>query len=180
MPELHLRQPGFIYSACGSLTKSNERIQKFKETGDSRYIYQNELDEACFQHHMAYGDFKYLTRKTTSDKILRDKVFNIAKTSKYDGISWRITKLINRKFKKRKVPSPFIDNIWCVDLADIQLINQFNKEIIFLSCVIKIYSKYAWVIPLKNKLGITITNVFQKILKESNRKPNKIWVHKGS
>ena len=87
MPELHLRQPGFIYSACGSLTKSNERIQKFKETGDSRYIYQNELDEACFQHHMAYRDFKYLTRKTTSDKILRDKVFNIAKTSKYDGIS---------------------------------------------------------------------------------------------
>ena len=58
MPKMHLRQTGFTYSACGSFTKSKERIQKFKETGDSRYIYQNELDKACFQHDMANGDFK--------------------------------------------------------------------------------------------------------------------------
>ena len=64
MPEMHLRQPGFTYGACGPFTKNKERIQKFKETGDSRYIYQNELDKACFQYDMAYGDFKDLARRT--------------------------------------------------------------------------------------------------------------------
>ena len=58
MPEMHLRQPGFTYSACGPFTKIRERIENYKETGDSRYIYQNELDKACFQHNKAYGDFK--------------------------------------------------------------------------------------------------------------------------
>ena len=58
MPEMHLRQPGFRYSGCGPFTKNKERIQKFKEAGDSRYIYQNKLDKHCFQHDMAYGDFK--------------------------------------------------------------------------------------------------------------------------
>ena len=85
MPEMYLRQPGFTHSACGLFTKNEERIQKFKETGDSQYIYQNELDKACFQHDMAYGEFKDLTRRTVSDKILRDKAFNIAKNPKYDG-----------------------------------------------------------------------------------------------
>ena len=69
MPEMHLRQPGFTYSACGPLEKKNkERIQRFKETRDSRYIYQKELDKACFQHDMAYGVFKDLTRRTASNK----------------------------------------------------------------------------------------------------------------
>ena len=85
MPEMHLRQPTFTQSACGPFTRNKERIQKFKETGDSRYIYQNELDKACFQHDMAHGDFKDLTRIIDSDKILRDKAFNIAKSPKYDG-----------------------------------------------------------------------------------------------
>ena len=60
MPETHLRQLGFTYSACGLFTKSKEKIKKFKGLGDSRYIYQNELDKACFYHDMAYGDFKDL------------------------------------------------------------------------------------------------------------------------
>ena len=81
---MHLRQPGFTYGACGPFTKNKERIQKFKETGDSRYIYQNEQDKACFQHDMAYGGFKDLARRTDSDKILRDKAFNIAMNPKYD------------------------------------------------------------------------------------------------
>ena len=85
MPERHLRQPGFIYSACGPFTKNKERIHKFKETGDSRYIYQNKLDKVCFQHDMTYEDFKDLTRRTASDKFLRDKAFNIAKNTKYEG-----------------------------------------------------------------------------------------------
>ena len=72
MPEMHLRQLAFMYSACGPFTKNKERIQKFKETGDSRYIYQNKLDKAHFQHDMAYGDFKDF------------EAFNIAKNSKYD------------------------------------------------------------------------------------------------
>ena len=78
MTKMHLRQPGFTYSACGPLTK-NRKNKKNKETEDSRYIYQNELDRACFQHDMVYGDFKDLTKRTTSDKILHDKAFNIAK-----------------------------------------------------------------------------------------------------
>ena len=75
MPEMHLKQPGFTYSTCGPFTKNKERIQKFKETGDTNYIYKNELDKACFQHDMAYGDFKDLKRKTALDKILRDKYY---------------------------------------------------------------------------------------------------------
>ena len=83
MPEMHLRQPGFTYSACGPFTKNKERIQKFNQTGDSRYIYRNELDKACFQHDMAYGDFKDLKRRKAADNVLRDKAFNITKNSKY-------------------------------------------------------------------------------------------------
>ena len=79
-----------------------------------------------------------------------------------------------KKFKKRKVRSSFIDNICGADLADMQLISKFNKELRFLLCVIGIYSKYAWVILLKDKNGITITNVFHNNLNESKRKPNKI------
>ena len=85
MPEMFLKQPRFTYSACELFTKSKEKIKKFKETGDTNYIYKNELEKACFQHDMAYGDFKDLARKTASDKVLRDKAFNIAKNSKYDG-----------------------------------------------------------------------------------------------
>ena len=68
MPEMHLRQLGFTYSTCGPFTKSKERIQQLKKKSDSRYIYQNELDKACFQHDTANRDFKYLARRTTSDK----------------------------------------------------------------------------------------------------------------
>ena len=67
--EIDIRQTGFRYSACGPFTKNKERINKFKETGDSRYIYQNELDKACFQHDMTYGDFKDLNGRTAADKV---------------------------------------------------------------------------------------------------------------
>ena len=85
MPEMHLRLPGFTYSDCGPFSKNKERIQKFKETGDLRYIHRHELDKVCFQNNMAYRDFKELHRRTTFHKILRDKAFNIAKNPKYDG-----------------------------------------------------------------------------------------------
>ena len=104
MPEIHLKQPGSTYSACRQFTKNKERIQKFKVTGFTNYIYKNELDKACFQHDISYGDFKDLARRTASDKVLRDKAFNIAKNPKYDGyqrglILWFTNLLI----KKRQV-----------------------------------------------------------------------------
>ena len=87
------------------LQKNKERIQKFKETGDSRYIYQNELDKACFQHGMTYGDFKDLARRTASDKILYEEEFNIAKNSKYDryqrGLPSMVYKFFDKKTAKR-------------------------------------------------------------------------------
>ena len=91
-----------------------------------------------------------------------------------------LDKPIIRKFGKRKVHSPFIDNIRGTDLADTQLVSKFNKGFRFLLCAINIYSKYAWAILLKDKKGITITNAFQNILDESNCKPDKIWVDEGS
>ena len=84
MPVMHLKHPGFPYSACGPFTKNKERIQKFNETGDTSYIYKSELNKACFQHDMAYGNFKGLKRRAFSDKFLRCKAFNIAKNPKYD------------------------------------------------------------------------------------------------
>ena len=101
LPEMHLKQPGFTYSACGPFTKSKERIQKFKETGDTIYIYKNELDKACFQHDMANGDFKDLERRTFSDKVLRDKAFNIAKNPKYDGYQRGLASMVYKFFDKK-------------------------------------------------------------------------------
>ena len=222
IPEIHLRQSQFTYSACGPFTKHEQRIQKFRETGDTNYIYKNELDKACFVHDAAYSDSKDLTKRTVADKILKNRAFDIAKDPKYDRyqrglasmvykffdskvvspdkksvgsgakrINTKITpqneqlaeelhKPIIRKFKKRKVYSTFKDNIWGVDLADMQLLSKYNKGIRFLLCVIDIFSKYAWVVPLKDKKGISIVKAFQSILKQSNRKPDKIWVDKGS
>ena len=209
MPEIHLRQPQFTYSACGPFTKHEQRNQKFKETGDTNYIYNNELDKACFVHDAAYSDSKDLTKRTVADKILKNKAFDIAKDPKYDvyqrGLTSMIykffdskvaspdkksvgsggkrvnTKLISqneqladglhkpiiRKFKKRKVYSAFKDNIWGADLGYMQLLSKYNKGIRFLLCVIDIFSKYAWVVPLKDKKGISIVKAFQSILKQS-------------
>ena len=157
---MHLRQPQFTYSACGPFTKHKQRIQKFKETGDT-----NELDKPCFAHDAAYFDSKDLTKRTVADKILRNKAFNIAKDPKHDGyqsglasvvskffdkkskrsgaVNTKLTpqnqqlaeelhKPIIRKFEKRKVHAAFKDNIWGADLADMQLLSKYNKEIRFL------------------------------------------------
>ena len=83
MSEMHLIQPRFTDSASGLFPKNKERIQKFKEKGDSRYIYQNGIVKACFQHDMAYGDFKDLPRRTAADKVLHEKAFNIAKNPRH-------------------------------------------------------------------------------------------------
>ena len=208
MPEMHLRQSGFTYSACSPFTKNKERIKKFMPTGNTDFIYKNELDKACFQHDMAYSKAKDLVRRTQSDKVLRDKVFNIASDPKYDGyqrglasmvykfldkkysgggitnepnyqLADELHKPIIRKFKKRKVYPSFTDNIWGVDLADMQSLSRYNKRIKYLLCAIDLFSKYAWVIPIKDKKGASIANAFKKIISEG-RKPNKIWVDQGS
>ena len=100
MPEMDLKQLRFTYSACGPFTKNKERIQKFKETGHTNYIYKNELDKACFQHDMAYGDFKDLARKRASDKFLRDKAFNIARNPKYYGYQRGLASMVYKFFDK--------------------------------------------------------------------------------
>ena len=212
MPEKHLRQSQFTDSAYGPFTRHEERIQKFKETGDTNYVVKNELDKACFVHDAAYCDSKDPTERTSADKNLKNRAFDIAKDPKNDeyqrGLASMVYKFFDskvsgsgaklmpenkqlanelhkpiiRKFEKRKVYSTVKDNIWGVYLADMQLLSKYNKGIRFLLCVIDIFSKYAWVVPLKDKEGISIVKAFQSILKQSNsnRKPNKIWVDKGS
>ena len=86
MPEMHLKQPGFTYRACGPFTKKKQRIQKFKEIGDTNYTYKDELDKVCFQHDMAYGDFKDLSRRTASDKVVRVKHLILLKILNMMGI----------------------------------------------------------------------------------------------
>ena len=207
MPEMHLRQPQFVYSACGPFTIHKERIKEFKRTGGTRYIYRNELDKACFQHDSAYADHKDLINRTEADKVLRDKAYDIASNPEYDGYQRGLASMVYKffdkksmdsgiasssiladelhkpaikKFEKRKVYSQFKDNIWGVDLADMQSLSRTDKGIKYLLCAIDLYSKYAFVIPLKDKKGISIVNAFNKIIKKSNRKPNKIWVDQGS
>ena len=125
MSEMHLRQPQFTYSARGPFTENKERIQKFKETGDSRYIYRNELDKACYQHDMANRDFKDLTRRTAADKILRDKAFNIAKDPKYDGYPRGLASMVY-KFLNKKTAGSGIKSI----PQNEQLAEELNKPII--------------------------------------------------
>ena len=98
VPEMHIRQPQFAYSACGPFTKN-------KETGDTKYIYRNKSDKVCFQHDMAYGDFKDLARRTVADKVLGDKAFTIAKDPKYDGYQRGLTSMVYKFSDKRTAGS---------------------------------------------------------------------------
>ena len=124
MPEMHLKQPGFTYSACGPFTKNKERIQKFKETGDTSYIYKNELDKACFQHDMAYGKSKDLVKRTQSDKVLRDKAFKIASNPKYDGYQRGLASMVYNFFDKKSSGSGITNE------PNYQLANKIHKLII--------------------------------------------------
>ena len=188
MPEMHLKQPGFTYSAYGSSTESKERIEKFMQTGNTDFIYKSEVNKACFQHNMAYGKSKDLAKRTESVKTLRDKAFKIASDPKYDVYQRRLVSMVYkvfdkkssgsgvdtepncqlenelhsqiiRKFKRRKVYSSVRD-VWDVDLADMQSLSKYNKGILYLLCAIDLFSKYAWVAPSKDKREIIIVNAF--------------------
>ena len=101
MPEMHFGDPIVgTYSACGPFTKNKQRIQKFMETGDTRYIYKNKLDEACFQHDMAYN-FKDLKRRTHSDKVLKGEAFATAINPKYDGYQRGLASMVYKFFDKK-------------------------------------------------------------------------------
>ena len=114
------------------LQKNKKRIQKFKETWDSRYIYQNELDKPCFQHDMAFRDFKDLTKRTASDKILRDKAFNIAKNLKYDGHQRGLASMVYKCFDKKSSGNGIKnENILKKELTEElhkAVIRKFNKK----------------------------------------------------
>ena len=136
MPEMHLKQPGFTYSACGSLTKNKERIQKFHETGNTKYIYRNQLDEACIRHDMAYGGFKDLARKTASDKVLKDKAFNIAKGPKYDryqrGLASMVYKFFYKKSEGGRGNNEIKQNEQLAEILHKPIIKKFKKSIIII------------------------------------------------
>ena len=100
MSELHLKQPGFTYSACGLFTKNKERIEKFMQSGDTDFIYRNEPDKACFRHDMAYGKSKDLAKRTQSDKFLSDKALTIASNPKYDGHQRGLASMVYKFFDK--------------------------------------------------------------------------------
>ena len=153
MPEMHLKQPGFTYSACSPFTKNKKGIQKFMQTGGNRYIYRNGLHKACFQHDMAYIRYKNLTKRTELERVFRDEAFKNANNPKYNGCKRRLPSMVYKifdkksagggiksipnqqladeffkpvitKFKRCKVYSLFKDNIWGADLADMQLISK--------------------------------------------------------
>ena len=110
MPEIHLRQPRFVYSACGPFTRHKERIKEFKCTGDTRYIYRNEPHKACFQHDSAYADHKNLINRTKSDKKSVGSGINTIKSSS-SILADELHKPIIKKFENRKVYSQFKNNI---------------------------------------------------------------------
>ena len=178
------------------------------QTGDTNFIYKNKLDRAYFQHDMADGKSKDLAKRTRSDKVLRDKTFKIASDPKYDvyqrglasmvykfldqkfsgsgiankpnyQLAYELHKPVIRKFKERKVYSSFRNNIWGVDLANMQSLSKYNKGNNYLLCELDLFSKHAWVFPSKDKKGVGILNAFQKIISKG-RKSNKIWVAQDS
>ena len=109
MPKMHLKQPGFTYSACGPFTRNKGRIEKFMQTGNTDFIYRNELDKACFQHDMAYGKTKDLVKGTQSDKVLKDKAFKIASNPSYDGYQRGLASMVYKFFDKKSKGSGIIN-----------------------------------------------------------------------
>ena len=113
MPEMHLKQPGFTHSACGPFTQTEKRIEKFMLTGDTNFIYKNELDKACFQYDMAYGKTKDLVKRTQSDKVLKDKAFKIASNPNYDGYQRGLVSMVYKFFDKKYKGSDIINDPNC-------------------------------------------------------------------
>ena len=162
MPEMHLRQPQFVSSTCGPFTRHNERIKKSKQTGDTRYIYRNELDKACFQHHSAYADHKDLINRTKSDKVLRDKAYNFASNPEYDGYQIGLASIVY-KFFNSKVASPDKKSIGSGIARDSSLIlaNELHKPVIKKFNKRKVYSQFKdiiWRVDLADMQSLSKRN----------------------
>ena len=134
MPEMRLRQPRFAYSACGPFTRHKERIKEFKCTGDTSYIYRNELDKACFQHDSAYADHKDLINRTEADKVLRDKAYDIASNPKYDGYQRGLAGMFYKFFDKKSMGSGIASPSILADELHKPIIRKFEKT--------KVYSQF--------------------------------------
>ena len=124
MPEMHLNQPGFTYSACGPLTKNKERIEKFMQTGYTNLIYKSELDKACFQHDMAYGKTKDLVKRTQSDKVSKYIAFKIVSDPDYNGYQRGLASMVYKLFDKKSSGSGIVNE------PNDQLANEIHKLII--------------------------------------------------
>ena len=130
----------------------------------------NDLKYDGYQRGLASVVYRFFDKKSSGSAVDAEANYQLAN---------ELHRQIIRKFKRRKVYSSFRDNIWGVDLADMQSLSKYNKGIKYLLCAIDLFSKYAWVIPIKDKKGTSIVNAFKKIISEG-RKPNKIWVDQGS
>ena len=137
MPEMYLKQPGFTYSACGPFTKNKERIENFMQTGNTNFIYRDELDKACFQHDMAYGKSNNLAKTTQSDKVLRGKAFEIANNRKYDGHQRGLASMVYNFFDKKFSGKP--NKIW--DDQGSEFYNNFSKDFLKINHI-EMYSAY--------------------------------------
>ena len=123
--EIHLKQPSFTYSACGPFTKNKKRIEKFMQTGNTDFVFKNELDKACFQHDMAHGKSKDVVKRTQSDKVLKYKVFKIASNPKYDGYQRGLASMVYNFFDKKSKGSGIFANE-----PNYQLANELHKPFI--------------------------------------------------
>ena len=132
MPEMHLKQPGFTYSACDPFTKNKERIEKFVQTGNTDFIYKNELDKACFQHYMAYGKTKDLVKRTQSDKVLKNKAFKIATDPKHDGYQRGLASMVYKFFDKKSKGGGIAASLAnkSANEPNYELVNELHKPII--------------------------------------------------
>ena len=133
-----------------------------------------------YQRGLASMVYKFFDKKSTAEPSSLERMGSGTVKSSSSILADELHNPVIKKFNKRKVYSQFKDNIWGVDIAEMQSLSRKNKVIKYLLCAIDLFSKYAFVIPLKDKKGISIVNAFNKIIKQSGRKPNKIWVDQGS
>ena len=166
--------------AYGKSKDLAKRLQSDKVLRDKAFKIASDPKYDGYQRGLASMVYKFFDKKSTSLNKSKGRgiIASLANKSANEPsyqLSNELHKSTIKNFKKRKVYSFFRDNIWGVDLADMQSLSKYNKGIKYLLCAIDLFSKYAWVVPLKDKRGITIVNAFQKVVSKG-RKPNKIWV----
>ena len=195
MPEFRLKQLAFTQSPCGPFTKNRERIQEFRETGNLKHLYRN-----AHAHDAIYSDSKDLVKITISDKILKDKADEIAKNCEHNGCQRALASMAYKFYDKKvgsriivkeqlakelhkrlikKFYTRFKDNIWVAVLTEMELLFPNNKNVRYSLCFIDVFTRHAWVKPLKGKKSKTVLNPFIEIVNESNRKENKFWDNQG-